>query len=147
MQFRLSQDKYDITHLNTRYPWGCVNTMDSISCKNANLKNISVAVVVERVRPALTSGCNYIVARQLQPRCVRWIQSVWTRRKCVAKQQLESVCRSIRRRATQLHRKAVVAIRRPTIPLITIYNRVVKFQSALHLIRLYRLSSWESHEP
>lgn len=46
------------------------------------------------------------------------------------------------RRATQLHRKAVVAIRRrPNVPLITIYNRVVKFQSALHLIRLYRLSS------
>lgn len=80
----------DITHLSTQYPWGCVNTMDSISCKNANSKNKRRGCRTRSTR--LTSGCNYIVARQLQPRCVCWIQSVWTRRKCVAKQQLESVC-------------------------------------------------------
>lgn len=37
---------------------------------------------------ALTS-CNYIVARQLQLRCCGGAQSVWTRGKCVAKQQLQ----------------------------------------------------------
>lgn len=118
-----------------------LNTMDSISWKNANLK--SKRRVVQNARSTRFNEWLqlYIVARQLQPRsfgsgpCERVVNasqsSSWSR-----------CARSIRRRATQLHRKAVVAIRRrPNVPLITIYNRVVKFQSALHLIRLYRLSS------
>lgn len=117
-----------------------LNTMDSISWKNANLK--SKRRVVQNARSTRFNEWLqlYIVARQLQPRsfgsgpCERVVNasqsSSWSR-----------CARSIRS-SCKLHRKAVVAIRRrPNVPLITIYNRVVKFQSALHLIRLYRLSS------